>query len=89
MDVDFEYTGKETPQQNSLAETTFTTIVERSRAALNAANIPMKERYQLFAEAANIVTKLNWLQGVTIGNVTNTPVKPGEHKGARISCFPP
>ena len=72
LDTDFEYTAKETPQQNSLAETAFTTIAARSRAALNAANVPMKERYRLFAEAANTATKLDWLQGVTIGNVTKT-----------------
>ena len=45
LDVDFEYTTKEIPQQNSLAETAFTTTTVRSRTALNVANIPMKERY--------------------------------------------
>ena len=45
LDVAFEYTAKETPQKNSLAETVLTTIAARSRAALNIANVPMKERY--------------------------------------------
>jgi hypothetical protein len=75
LDAYFEYTAKETPQQNSLAETAFTTVSARARALLNAANVPMKERYRLFPEAANTVTKLDWLQGVTIDDVTKTRVE--------------
>ena len=45
LDVSFEYTAKETRQQNSLAKSAFTTIAAMSRAAMNAANVPMAERY--------------------------------------------
>ena len=70
LGVFFQYTGKEKPQQNSLGETAFTTIVARSTAAINAANVPMAERYWLFPEATNTLTKLDWLQSVTINDVT-------------------
>ena len=44
----------------------------------------MKERYRLFAEAANTVTQLDWLQSVTIGDVTKTRV---EHYGMQVPKF--
>ena len=75
LEADFEYTAKETPQQNSLAENAFTIIAAMARALLNAANVPMEERYRLFPEAANTVTKLDWLQGVTINGVTKTCIE--------------
>ena len=67
--------AKETPQQNSLAETAFTTIAARSRAAMNADNVPMTGRHRLFSEAENTVTKLDWLQSVTIDDVTKTRIE--------------
>ena len=42
---------------------------------MNAANVPMKERFRLFPKAANTVTKLDWLQGVRINDVTKTRVE--------------
>ena len=45
LDVYFEYTAKETPEQKSLSETAFTTIAAKLRGAMNAANVPMAERY--------------------------------------------
>ena len=62
--------AKETPQQNSPAETVFTTTAARSQAAMNDANVPIADRYRLFPETANTLTKLDWLQSVTINDVT-------------------
>ena len=57
------------------------TIAARLIAAMNAANVPMAERYRLFPEAANTLTKLDWLQSVTINDVTKTRI---EHYGMQI-----
>jgi hypothetical protein len=40
MGITFEYTGRDTPQRNSLAEVAFHTIASRGRAMQNAANVP-------------------------------------------------
>ena len=79
-----EYTAKKTPQQNSRAETSFATIAARARAMMSAANVPIVERYKLFQEAANTATKLDWLNVITIKNVTQTRI---EHYGQDIPTW--
>ena len=59
--IKFEYTARKTPQQNSLVETKFPALAGRARAMCNAANLPRKVRYQVFTEALQTATKLDWL----------------------------
>ena len=59
--MEIEYTAKDTPQQNLMSETSFTTMAARLRAIMIAAKVPMVERYRLFQETANHSTKLDWL----------------------------
>lgn len=68
-DIKVEYTARSTPQQNSLAERAFANIASRARALLNAANIPREWRWVLFPEAAQTITKLNWLQVISVDGV--------------------
>eukprot|EP00957_Ditylum_brightwellii_P180474 13747644-Ditylum_brightwellii.AAC.1 len=43
LNIEFEFTGQDTPQQNSLVEVGFATIGNRARAMMTAANVPEKE----------------------------------------------
>ena len=66
LPMDIEYRAKDTPQQNLMLETSFTTMAARSRAMTTAANVLTIERYRLFREAANHLTKLDWLTVVKL-----------------------
>ncbi len=70
-----EYTVRDTPQQNLLAEQGFTFISSKTRATLNAANIPQEQWYKLFSECAMTMTKLDWLNIVEIDGVIKTQIK--------------
>ena len=41
LNLEFEYTGRDTPQRNHMAEVGFTTIGGRGRAMMHHANVPM------------------------------------------------
>ncbi len=80
----FENTTRKTPQQNSLAENAFTVIASKTRAVLNAAQIPKSERFKLWGEAAMTVTALHNLILVTWNGITKTRY---EHAGFEIPKF--
>ena len=73
--MEIDYTAKDTPQQNSMSETYFTTSTARSRTMITVANVPMVERYRLFKEAANHATRLDWLTVITLGEEKKTRIK--------------
>ena len=75
LSVDFEWTARATPQQNSLAEVGFTTIGNRGRAMMIAANIPYPLRFKLFKEAYACATLLDRLVLVTLDGETKTRVE--------------
>jgi hypothetical protein len=64
-DTIFENTAHKTPQQSSYAELAFTVIASKTRAVMNAAQIPKSERFKLWNEAATTVTALDNLIPVT------------------------
>jgi hypothetical protein len=80
----FENTARKTPQQNSLAENAFTAIALKTRAVMNAAQIPKCERFKLWGEAATTVTALDNLIPVTWNGITKTQY---EHAGFGIPKF--
>eukprot|EP00957_Ditylum_brightwellii_P031781 2410183-Ditylum_brightwellii.AAC.1 len=43
LNIKFEYTARDTPQQNSLAEVGLAILSNRGRAMMIAANVPMEE----------------------------------------------
>ena len=66
--IKFEYTARNTPQQNSRVEKGFETIINRGRAMLIAANIPENRRYLFAKEALMTATKLDDLTVVEYKN---------------------
>ena len=66
LNVNFEYTGRATPQRNSLAETSIATIHAKARAAMIAAKVPMEIRCIVGKECINCITQLDALQMIEI-----------------------
>jgi hypothetical protein len=62
----YEYTGRDTPQHNHMAELGFVTLGNKGRALMVRANIPMNKRYLLFREAFKTVTDLDSLVVTTV-----------------------
>jgi Reverse transcriptase (RNA-dependent DNA polymerase) len=79
INIKFEYTGRDTPQRNSLAEVAFYVIANRGRAIMNAANVPRHFRYILWREAFQTATYLDGLIIMEIDGVKQTRY---EHWGA-------
>jgi hypothetical protein len=72
LPIKVEFTAWNTPQQNSLVETAFTTITGRANALFNAALAPTNLRHLLFPYAAQMATKLDGLTVATINGITAT-----------------
>jgi hypothetical protein len=62
----YEYTARDTPQHNQLAELGFAFFGNKVRALMVRANIPMKPRYTLFREAFQTATDLYSLVITTV-----------------------
>ena len=58
MKCEFEFTARNTPQQNSLAEVGFATLANHGQAMMHRANVPMMDRYRLAHEAFQCATHL-------------------------------
>ena len=56
--INFEYTGRETPQQNGKVERAFATLFGRMQSMMIAAGMNDDERRKLCTEAALRATKL-------------------------------
>ena len=76
LGVMFEYTARDTPQQNHLAELAFATLINKSRAMLAAANIPGSLRYKLWKEAISTATDLD---GLMVNDVNGKVKSKYEH----------
>ena len=72
MKCEFEFTARDTPQQNSLAEVGFATLANRGWAMMHRANLPMMDRYRLAHEAFQCATHLDGLTVVEINGVMKT-----------------
>ncbi len=84
LPVKMEYTAANTPQQNALVEAEFTYLVAKARAAMHAAEVPMNRRLEFFPEVIMTMTKLDWLQLITINKVKKTRI---EHYGLPLPNF--
>jgi len=80
----FENTARKTLQQNSYAELPFAVIALKTRAVMNAVQIPKSERFKLWNEAAMPVTALDNLIPVTWNGITKTRY---EHAGFEVPKF--
>ena len=50
LGIEFEFTARDTPQQNSLAEVGIFTLANRVRAMMHYAHVPLEFRYKLFRD---------------------------------------
>ena len=50
LGIEYEFTARATPQQNSLAEVGIATLANRVRAMMHHAHVPMEYRYKLFRD---------------------------------------
>ena len=72
LNVKFEFTAQNIPQQNAPVEKGFDTLYGRGRAIMIAANIPEQLRYVLFREAFKHATNMDNLTVITIDNKEGT-----------------
>jgi hypothetical protein len=63
----YDYTGRESPQHNHMAELGFANLGNKGRALMVRANIPMNKRYMIFREAFKTATDLDSLVVTTMG----------------------
>jgi hypothetical protein len=80
LETIFENTACKTPQQNSYAELAFMVIVSNTRAVMNAAQIPKRNHFKLWSEAAKTITALDNLIPVTWKGETKTQYEHARHK---------
>ena len=84
LGIEYEYTGKDTPQRNKLVELGFATDAKRGCAMMNKVNIPKDMWYQLFRKCFKTDTATNNLCIETIGEETKTRYK---HFGKEVPRF--
>ena len=70
--VDFEFTSRDTPQHNNLAELSFPYIAGKARAMMGAAHVPDDVRGKLAIEAIKCATQLDGLRVITVSGKTAT-----------------
>jgi hypothetical protein len=75
LNIQFEYTARDTPQQNHLAELALATMSNKDRACMTAANVPETLRYLLYHRAFQYATDTDGLGVHTIDDVTTTRYK--------------
>jgi hypothetical protein len=84
LETIFENTSQKTPQQNSYAKLAFMVIAAKTRAIMNAVQIPKSKQFKLWSEAATTVAALDNLIPVTWNGKTLTWY---EHAGHEIPKF--
>jgi hypothetical protein len=72
LNITFEFTARDTPQQNHLAELGFEVLANRGRAVMHAANVPLLVRCKVWREAFKTATLLDGLMPIDIGGVVAT-----------------
>ena len=72
LGLKFEFTPRDTPQQNHLVELGFASVGNKGRAMMIRANVPIETRYNLFREAFTTATLLDGLVVTTLNGKTAT-----------------
>ena len=72
LNLTFEFTGPDTPQQNHLAEVAFSTLWGQVRAIMHQAMVPEEKEHLLYQEAISHATRLDGLVLVTVKGMTKT-----------------
>ena len=84
LNIKFEFTARNTPQQNAPVEKGFDTLYGRGRSIMIAANIPETLRYTLFKEAFKHATTMD---NLTVVNINGKDATRFEHFGEDIPNF--
>jgi hypothetical protein len=84
LTIAVELTARNTPQQNSKAETAFTVIVAQARSMLIAAQVPDLQRFKLWPEVVMTATFLNNLVPVIMNEGRKTR---WEHTGHKLPAW--
>ncbi len=79
-----EYTARDTPQQNHLAELSIASIAAKARALMNDANVPLSVRRIVGKKAIKTATDLDGLVVTTRNGKTATRY---EHFGQQLPAF--
>jgi hypothetical protein len=72
LNITFEFTPRDTPQHNHLAELALASIANKGRALMSAANVPTKIRYKVWVKAFQHATDMDGLIVTTIDGKTAT-----------------
>jgi hypothetical protein len=75
LNITYEFTARDTPQQNHLAELGFAHLANYSRALMARANVPLNIRYKVSTKAFKTATLLDGLTVIKIGNKEATRYK--------------
>ena len=70
--IDFEFTSRDTPQHNNLAELSFPNLAGKARAMMGAAYVPDDSRGKVAIEAIKCACMLDGLAVITLGDKTAT-----------------
>lgn len=70
--VEFEFTSRDTPQHNSLAEVAFPFLAGRARAMMGAANVPDDSRGKLSLCSIRLATQLDGLKVIELNGEKKT-----------------
>ena len=84
MNIDFQFTARNSPQMNSKAEVRIATVSSQGRAMMHRANMPKKERYRVFHKAFETANLLRNLDVITVDGVTQTRY---EHFNGKLPKF--
>jgi hypothetical protein len=68
LNITYEFTARDMPQQNHLAELGFAHLANYGRALMARANVPLNIRYKVFTKAFKTATLLDGLAVIKIGN---------------------
>ena len=84
LNLEFEFTARDTPQQNHLAEVGLSTIANRGRAMMAAANIPVELRLKVFSKACETAAKVD---GLTVVEVDGVKATRFEHWNGKLPAW--
>ena len=84
LGIVWEYTARDTPQQNSLAEVGFALIASQGRAMMAAAHVPLEIRKKVYRDAFKTATLLDALAAVEIDDIVKPRV---EHWCGKLPAY--
>jgi Reverse transcriptase (RNA-dependent DNA polymerase) len=82
LNIEFEYTPRDTPQHNHLAELGLASLANKGRSMMRAANVPINVRYKVWVKAFQHATDLDGLNVITLDEKVATRY---EHWCGRLS----